>query len=158
MSSDWKALLGIAEDEVRAVIAALPAELKRERNVCLWFMIPERAKFLGNTICTTLWGCSSAPHIWTAFLKPMTWRRRLFFLENLWEFAEFDDATYRAEVRTTYLTNSGTSWASRRSIWKSADYSAGLCRSPLSAKGSKMDQFDKGDDKVAAGHTVPGRA
>ena len=108
MSLDWKARLEIAEAEVKAVVAALPMELKREAERLPVVYDPRTSEALReNELQDTLGlfvGASCLDGILGIDdLAPQI----ILFLENLWEFAESDEATYREEVRTTYLHELG---------------------------------------------------
>ena len=108
MSSDWKALLGIAEAEVKAVIAALPAELKREAERLPVVYDPRTSEVLRkHDLHDTLGLFIGASHLDGILEANDLAPQIILFLENLWEFAECDEATYRKEVRTTYLHELG---------------------------------------------------
>ena len=108
MSSDWKALLGIAEAEVKAVVAALPTELKREAERLPVVYDPRTSEVLReHDLHDTLGLFVGASRLDGILESDDLAPQIILFLENLWEFAESDEVIYREEVRTTYLHELG---------------------------------------------------
>ena len=107
MSKRWPRLLSLAQREVEATLAALPAPVRRQAAplpVC-YEAHPEKNKLieeydpdlLGLFVGASLAEPAESP------LPPQI----ILFLENLWDFAEADEEFYREEVRTTYLHELG---------------------------------------------------
>lgn len=109
MAEKWSYILGLAQEEVRATLAALPDEL-RERALTLpvvYERVPS-AELIADAIEADTLGL----FVGEAFpdgeggpspLPPQI----ILFLENLWEFAEEDEETYLDEVHTTYIHELG---------------------------------------------------
>jgi predicted Zn-dependent protease with MMP-like domain len=109
MSSRWKQLLALATEEVGETLETLPAGLRQEASqVHVRYESvpgPELTEdgiepdtlglFVGNTYADG--GVSAGPYPTRIFL----------FLENLWEFADGDEAIYREEIRRTMLHELG---------------------------------------------------
>ena len=108
MSPDWNYLLKVAQDEVQAIVAALPPELKKEAETLPVSYDPRRhhdlyhldlddtlGLFVGRSLLETDEGGGDVPP------------QIILFLANIWTFAESDEGVYRQEVRTTFLHELG---------------------------------------------------
>ena len=106
-SQRWPRLLSLAQREVEATLAALPAPVRRQAAPLpvSYEAHPEKNKLieeydpdlLGLVVGASLAEPDESP------LPPQI----ILFLENLWDFAEADEEFYREEVRTTYLHELG---------------------------------------------------
>ena len=107
LSKDWNYLLSLARAVVDGTLQALPAPL-REQAAFLpvsYERAPNGAimadgyepDLLGLFIGAALDEPNDSP------LPPQI----VLFLENVWEFAEGDEAIYREEIQTTYLHELG---------------------------------------------------
>jgi len=107
MSAGWNKLQSIAQTEVEATLAALPAPLRRQAAPLpvTYQTRPDESlldddydpDLLGLFVGATLAEPDDSP------LPPQI----VLFLENLWDFAEADEEIYRQEIRTTYLHELG---------------------------------------------------
>ena len=107
MSQRWPQLLSLAQHEVEATLAALPAPVRRQAAPLpvSYEAHPEKNKLneeydpdlLGLFVGASLAEPDESP------LPPQI----ILFLENLWGLAEEDEEFYREEVRTTYLHELG---------------------------------------------------
>lgn len=109
MADNWKLLLSLAQEEVRATLDALPSEL-REHALPLP-VVYERvpgAELVADAIEPDTLGL----FVGEAFpdgeggpspLPPQI----ILFLENLWDFAEGDEEAYLDEVHVTYIHELG---------------------------------------------------
>ncbi|HEY8241607.1 MAG TPA: metallopeptidase family protein [Kiritimatiellia bacterium] len=106
----WQRLVTAAQDEVAALLGALPRELRGEaRRVPVSYEPrPSRVMVeddgiaedtLGLFVGTAMPDTESGAHDLPAQI--------LLFLENIWEFANHDAKAYREEVRTTFLHELG---------------------------------------------------
>jgi predicted Zn-dependent protease with MMP-like domain len=106
----WHRLVTAAQDEVQAILASLPRELRAEaKGVPVSYEpqpSPEMVKgdaiapdSLGLFVGTAMPDSESGAHDLPAQV--------ILFLENIWEFANHDTKTYREEVRTTFLHELG---------------------------------------------------
>ncbi len=109
MANHWNRLLQLAQEEVRATLRRLPRGLRphAERLPVSYEPRPNEA-ILADGWEPDLLGLFVGPsygeeHHSLADVPPQI----LLFLENLWDFAEGDEAVYREEVRTTYLHELG---------------------------------------------------
>ena len=109
MGSDWPKLRGLALEEVKATVGSLPAPL-RERVEALPVSLeryPNAAHRRDGIEADTL-GLFVGPAFAeeenaTEPLPPQI----ILFLENIWDLAEADEASFREEVHTTYLHELG---------------------------------------------------
>jgi predicted Zn-dependent protease with MMP-like domain len=105
---DWKFLLTAAREEVAEVIASLPAELESVvKNLPITYdprnngdlraldLHDTLGLFVGKSLLATDEQAEDVP------------AQVILFLVNIWAFAEADEATYRLEVRTTFLHELG---------------------------------------------------
>jgi predicted Zn-dependent protease with MMP-like domain len=109
VGSDWPKLRGLALEEVKATVGSLPAPL-RERVEALPVSLeryPNAAHRRDGIEADTL-GLFVGPAFAeeenaTEPLPPQI----ILFLENIWDLAEADEASFREEVHTTYLHELG---------------------------------------------------
>ena len=107
MIIDWKKLCAIATEEVEATLAELPAPL-RERAAKLPVTL-ERVPNAGlqhDGIAPDTLGLFTGAEIMDEESVPMP-AQIILFIENLWDFAEFEEEVFRAEVQTTFLHELG---------------------------------------------------
>ena len=107
MSKRWQQLLSLAQREVEATLAALPAPVRRQA-VSLpvsYEARPERNR-LNDEYDPELLGLFVGAALAEPDESPLP-PQIILFLENLWDFAEEDEALYCEEVRTTYLHELG---------------------------------------------------
>ncbi len=109
MNAAWPRLLRVAESEVHDTLHRLPARLRVAAGPLpvTYERVPNAAiladgfepdllgLFVGNAFDEEASGALDVPP------------QILLFLENIWDFAEGDEAVYREEVRTTYLHELG---------------------------------------------------
>ena len=105
----WKRLRVAAQDEITDTLRALPDPLRREAARVPIVLEPRPSKdlvedglaadtlglFVGEAFPDAYAGAQDLP------------AQILLFLENLWEYARHDSATYREEVRRTLLHELG---------------------------------------------------
>jgi len=106
-SKHWQQLLSLAQREVEATLATLPAPVRRQAAPLpvSYEAHPERDK-LNDEYDPDLLGLfvgAALAHPDESPLPPQI----ILFLENLWDFAEEDVEFFREEVRTTYLHELG---------------------------------------------------
>jgi predicted Zn-dependent protease with MMP-like domain len=107
--TDWKHLFSLARAEVNATVSALPAKLREEaRRVPITLRRrPSQAMEADGIEPDTLGlfvGDAFPDQDSEALPLPA---QVLLFLENLWDFAERDEKTFRREIRTTLLHELG---------------------------------------------------
>ena len=105
---NWKRLCEIADGTVRAARARLPAEVRPAADALpvTFEPWPSKAMLEDEGVESDILGLFVGPEMSadaTATLPPQI----LLFLENLWDYAEGDDAVFREEVRITYLHELG---------------------------------------------------
>jgi len=100
-------LLRIAQDEVRATLAALPAPLRAQASPLpvIYEPVPNE-DILADDYDPDLLGLFIGPPLAEPEASPLP-AQIILFLENLWDFAEEDEEFFREEVRTTYLHELG---------------------------------------------------
>jgi len=103
----WPSLLRIAQEEVRATLAALPAPLRTQASPLpvSYEPVPNEG-ILADDYDPDLLGLFIGPPRAEPEASPLP-AQIILFLENLWDFAEGDEALFREEVRTTYLHELG---------------------------------------------------
>ena len=109
MSSDWSDLLALAESEVNRTIQSLPSALRdkvRQLPVSLERQ-PDKALQKDGIEPDTLGLFVGEPFSETGTTTAPLPAQVILFLENIWEMAEEDEATYREEVRATLLHELG---------------------------------------------------
>ena len=105
----WQKLVSLAETEVQATLAALPAELQAEARKLPITYEPKPSRLLRDddvdedTLGLFIGEEWSASEAGNTTLPPQI----MLFLENLWDFAERHEDIYRDEVRTTLLHELG---------------------------------------------------
>ena len=107
MSQRTKRLLAVAQAEVEATLASLPAAVRRQAAP---LPVSYEARPLAGLLKEGydvdplgLFVGSSLAEADDSQLPPQI----ILFLENLWEFAAEDEKVFREEVRTTYLHELG---------------------------------------------------
>lgn len=107
MSRHSQRLLTLAQAEVEATLALLPAPLRRQAApLPVNYEGRPRRSLIEEGYETDLLGLFVGPALAQPEDSPLP-PQIILFLENLWEFAEEDDAIFREEVRTTYLHELG---------------------------------------------------
>ena len=109
MSIPWKQLKQVAQAEVETTLAARPAPLRARAQVLpVTFEPVPNAGLVADGIAPDTLGLFTGPafdeEISTGYPLPP---QIILFLQNLWDFAEADEAIYRDEVHTTYLHELG---------------------------------------------------
>jgi predicted Zn-dependent protease with MMP-like domain len=109
MSAPWSQLKQIAEAEVAATLAALPEPLRvRAQLLPVTFEPTPNSGLVADGIAPDTLGLFTGPafdeETTTGYPLPP---QIILFLENLWEFADQDEAIFREEVHTTYLHELG---------------------------------------------------
>ena len=109
MACDWSYLLALAESEVSRTIQSLPSALRdkvRQLPVSLERQ-PDKALQKDGIEPDTLGLFVGEPFSETGTTTAPLPAQVILFLENIWEMAEEDEATYREEVRATLLHELG---------------------------------------------------
>lgn len=109
MNADWKQLKQLAQAEVDATLAALPAPL-RERAARLPVTLERgpNADFVAEGIEADSLGLFTGPAFGEEeFAASPVPPQIILFLENLWDYADGDEEIYLEEVHTTYLHELG---------------------------------------------------
>jgi predicted Zn-dependent protease with MMP-like domain len=109
MSDPWHRLLALAQGEVRATIAELPAELRAraEPLPVVYERVPS-AEMLDEVVQPDTLGLFVGEAFPDGEGGPSPLPPQIFlFLENLWDFAEGDEETYLDEVHITYIHELG---------------------------------------------------
>ena len=107
MSKPWQRLQATAQNEVEATIASLPASLRRQAApLPVSYEAHPRGDILEEDHDPDLLGLFVGPPLAEPDESPLP-PQIILFLENLWNFAEGDEAIYRQEIRTTYLHELG---------------------------------------------------
>lgn len=108
-SADWSRLLSIARQEVKATLRALPEELRSQVAQIPVTLEPCPSPELvadnveADTLGLFVGGAFPDSEAGGAPLPAQV----ILFLENIWDFAEGDEAAYREEIRTTLLHELG---------------------------------------------------
>jgi predicted Zn-dependent protease with MMP-like domain len=102
-------LLTLAENEVERILAKLPADVLAAAAECpVWYEEMEEALDTGEDVPEDVLGLFEGNNrLDPVPAEPESMPRIRLFLDNLWDFAEGDERTYRQEVRTTYLHELG---------------------------------------------------
>lgn len=107
MKVNWKKLQTIAQTEVQATLAALPPPLRKQAGVLpVSCEATPNESISGEGFEPDLLGLFIGPPLAEPDSSPLP-AQIILFLENLWDFAEEDEAFFREEVRTTYLHELG---------------------------------------------------
>jgi predicted Zn-dependent protease with MMP-like domain len=106
---DWKRLEDLAQAEVAATLADLPAPLReRAARLPVTFERIPNADFVAEGIEADSLGLFSGPAFGEEEHAASPVPPQIFlYLENLWDFAEGDEEIYLEEVHTTYLHELG---------------------------------------------------
>jgi predicted Zn-dependent protease with MMP-like domain len=104
---NWKKLCALASKEVEATLAALPKPLReRAEKLPMTFERQPNADLQADGIEPDTLGLFTGPEFVAEEDIPMP-PQIILFLENLWDFADGDEGTFREEVRTTLLHELG---------------------------------------------------
>ena len=107
MHLDWKKLCAVASAEVEATLTALPKPLReRAAKLPVTFERQPNAGLQADGIEPDILGLFTGPEFVDEESVPMP-PQIILFLENLWNFADGDEKTFRDEVRTTLLHELG---------------------------------------------------
>ena len=107
MDTNWKELRALALSEVEATLAALPAPLReRAEKLPVTFERVPNAGLQADGIEADTLGLFTGAEFAEEGTVPLP-PQIILFLENLWDFAEGDEAIYRDEVHTTFLHELG---------------------------------------------------
>jgi predicted Zn-dependent protease with MMP-like domain len=107
MSKRWQHLLSLAQREVEATLAVLPAPVREQAMpIPVSYEAHPEKNPLGDEYDPDLLGLFVGAALAEPDESPLP-PQIILFLENLWDFAEEDEALYRKEVRTTYLHELG---------------------------------------------------
>jgi predicted Zn-dependent protease with MMP-like domain len=109
MPVDWQELQALADEEVAATLAELPAPLReRARALPVTFERRPNAAHRRDGIEPDTLGLFVGPEYaneqTTTLPEPP---QIILFLENIWDFAEADEEIFCEEVHTTYLHELG---------------------------------------------------
>ena len=109
MNMDWKHLEQLAQAEVAATLAELPAPLRdRAARLPVTLERVPTADFVAEGIELDSLGLFTGPAFGEEEHAASPVPPQIFlYLENLWDFAEGDEDIYREEVHTTYLHELG---------------------------------------------------
>jgi predicted Zn-dependent protease with MMP-like domain len=107
MNRHSQRLLTLAQAEVEATLALLPAPLRRQAApLPVNYEGRPQKSLIDDGYDTDLLGLFVGPALAEPEESPLP-PQIILFLENLWEFAEEDEEIFREEVRTTYLHELG---------------------------------------------------
>jgi len=107
MNARWRCLLSIAEGEVKSTLAALPEPVRQQAApLPVHFEPMPNDRIQADGYEPDLLGLFIGAPLAEPEASPLP-PQILLFLENLWDFAEGDDAVFRQEIRTTYLHELG---------------------------------------------------
>ena len=109
MPDPWPRLLTLAQDEVRATLAELPAELRaRAEPLPVVYERVPAPEMLDEVVQPDTLGLFVGEAFPDGEGGPLPLPPQIFlFLENLWDMAEGDEATYLDEVHLTYIHELG---------------------------------------------------
>lgn len=109
VSSLWNQLLETARDEVAATLRDLPAELRPHAEALpVSYEAAPSADLVDDGLDADLLGLFVGDGIDVPESDRGPLPRQIFlFLENLWDFAEADEAVFRDEVHITYIHEFG---------------------------------------------------
>jgi predicted Zn-dependent protease with MMP-like domain len=107
MSRHSQRLMTLAQAEVEATLALLPAPLRRQAApLPVSYEGRPQKNLIDEGYETDLLGLFVGPALAEPEDSPLP-PQIILFLENLWDFAEEDEAIFCEEVRTTYLHELG---------------------------------------------------
>ena len=109
MQADWEKLLGIAEKEVCQIINELPPALREKATgIPVTYDPKPGPSWIADGIEGDSLGLFVGPDYTEEPHTSVPLPAQIFlFLENLWDFAEANEANYRGELRRTYLHELG---------------------------------------------------
>jgi len=104
---NWEKLCLVASKEVEATLAALPKPLRaRADKLPVTFERQPNADLQADGIEADTLGLFTGPEFTEEGNGPLP-PQIILFLENLWDFAEWDEMIFREEVQTTFLHELG---------------------------------------------------
>jgi predicted Zn-dependent protease with MMP-like domain len=104
---NWKKLCVVASAEIEATLEALPKPLlERAEKLPVTFERRPNVGLQADGIEPDTLGLFTGPDFADEEHVPLP-PQIILFLENLWEYAEGDEAIFREEVRTTFLHELG---------------------------------------------------
>ena len=104
---NWEKLCLVASKEVEATLAALPKPLRaRADKLPVTFERQPNADLQADGIEADTLGLFTGPEFTEEGDVPLP-PQIILFLENLWDFAEWDEMIFREELRTTFLHELG---------------------------------------------------
>ena len=104
---DWSRLTRLAAEEVESTLTGLPAPLREAaRKLPVTLETVPNAALQADGIDPDTLGLFVGPDFAEELAVPMP-PQIILFLENLWDFAEGDEAIFREEVGTTLLHELG---------------------------------------------------
>jgi predicted Zn-dependent protease with MMP-like domain len=109
VSTPWNSLLAAAQEEVHLAIQGLPDDLRpHAENLAVTYESSPGEGLLEEGWEPDLLGMfvGDAIDVGPGETSPVP-RQIILFLENLWDFAEADEAIYREEVHVTYIHEFG---------------------------------------------------
>ena len=107
MPLNWKELCAVATAEVEATLTTLPKPLReRAEKLPVTFEHQPNAGLQADGIELDTLGLFTGPDFADEERGPLP-PQIILFLDNLWDFAEGDEAIFREEVRTTFLHELG---------------------------------------------------
>ncbi len=107
VSQHWIRLQSTAQAEVESTLAALPSPLRQQAAPLPVSYEARPARHLLNEgFESDLLGLFIGPALAEPDESPLP-PQIILFLENIWEMVEGDEASYRDEIRTTYLHELG---------------------------------------------------
>lgn len=107
MPADWNQLQALALQEIEATLAALPAPLREQaRQLPVTFERVPSPELIADGIAPDTLGLFNGADFVEEGHIPMP-PQIILFLENLWDFAEQEEAIFLEEVNTTYLHELG---------------------------------------------------
>ena len=108
MTPTFDRLLDLAQTEVQTAIDALPDELRpAAKSVPVILEPAPNAGYVADGIAPDTLGLFLGESMADPPSSHPQPTQIILFLENLWQFAEHDEAVYLDEVRTTYLHELG---------------------------------------------------
>lgn len=107
MEKHWNRLQALALAEVEATLAELPPPLREPAgNLPVTFEPKPNAGLQADGIAADTLGLFTGAEFADPGIEPLP-PQIILFLDNLWDFAEGDEATFCDEVHTTFLHELG---------------------------------------------------
>lgn len=107
MPADWNKLQALALEEIEATLTDLPAPLReRAKQLPVTFERAPNAGLVADGIAPDTLGLFTGAEFTEEGHVPLP-PQIILFLENLWDFAEYDENIFLDEVHTTYLHELG---------------------------------------------------